>query len=100
VPEPAVGRPGADFAPLRKDVKPRKKSGLINSVDDEMWLNSMPQTHQAESKEITEDSCNVPINDPSTALGCRQQKTHVNVVPEPKGKRDMPTVPEISNIAC
>src|SRR5260370_37904074 len=80
-------------------MKTRKKRCLINSVDDEVWFDSVPNTHQAEGEKITGDSRKVPISDPSTAGG-RQQKTHVNVVTEPEGKRDIPTVPEISDISC
>jgi len=40
----------------------------------------------------------MPEGDPSTAPGC-QQKTHVDMVAEPKRKRYMPAVPKISNIA-
>jgi len=96
-PEQVIGRQRADFWPLRKNVETRKKRGLINSVENEMGFNSMPKPHQAEGKEITDDGRDVPVTKPSAPNG-RHQKTHVYMVAEPKGKGDVPTVPEVSNI--
>src|ERR1700747_3066356 len=76
----------------------RKKRCLINSVDYEMRFNSVPKTHQAEGKKITDDRGGVTIGDPATAPG-GQQEAHVNMVAKPERKGYMPAIPKIPNIA-
>src|SRR5215469_11451160 len=87
-----------DFFPLGKEMKTGKQGCLIESVNDEVRLDSVPKTHQAEGKKITGDCCKMPISNPVTAHR-RREKTHVNVIAEPKRKCDVPTVPKIADIS-
>src|SRR5438093_871905 len=57
----------------------------------------MPQAHQSEGQKIAEDWSGLLMCKPFAAHG-RIEEAHVNVIAEPKRKRDVPAIPEIADI--
>ncbi|GIN63649.1 hypothetical protein J27TS8_36420 [Robertmurraya siralis] len=59
----------------------------------------MPDAHEQEQQQISNIGNSHPICDPFF-LRHPQDKAHKHIISEPKGKRHMPAIPEIFNIAA
>lgn len=84
--------------PFFKEVKADHER-VIQPVDDVLRGKAVPDAHQKEQQDISDIGNSHPVCDPFF-LRHPKDKAHEDVVSEPEGKRHMPAVPEIFNIAA
>ena len=86
------------FFPTGKNVKRREQRRHVETVDDVVWLDAVPEAHQSEGQKVSQDCSRMHAFEPFAARS-GEQETHVNVVAKPERKRDMPAIPEIANVS-